>query len=184
MKGSYPEQESKMRKTIESLSYELSTIRAGRASSSVLDKISIDYYGTHTPIAQIATISVPEPRMLAITPWDPAMLRNIERAVLQSDLGINPVNDGKSLRLVFPPLSEERRKDLAKAVRKSGEDSKVAIRNIRRDALDKFKAMKKKSEITEDDLKVAEKDLNELSDTNIKELDKVIASKEAEILEV
>ncbi len=173
-----------MRKAIESLSYELSTIRAGRASASVLDKISVDYYGTSTPIAQIATVSVPEPRMLAITPWDPAVLRNVERAILQSDLGINPINDGKSLRLVFPPLTEERRKELARSVRKSGEDAKVAVRNIRRDSLDKFKAMKKKSEITEDDMKLTEKELNELTDIHVKDIDKVVAAKEAEILEV
>jgi ribosome recycling factor len=184
MKEKYPELEAKMKKTIDLLSHELSTIRAGRASASILDKVTVDYYGAATPIIQIASITIPEPRMLVISPWDPGMLKNIEKAILQSDIGINPVNDGKSLRLVFPPLTEERRRDLAKIVRKNGEESKVAIRNLRRDALEKYKSMKKKSEITEDDLKIIEKDLNELVDKHIKEIDKVVEDKEKEILEV
>ena len=184
MKEKYPELEAKMKKTIDLLSHELSTIRAGRASASILDKVTVDYYGAATPIIQIASITIPEPRMLVISPWDPGMLKNIEKAILQSDIGINPVNDGKSLRLVFPPLTEERRRDLAKIVRKNGEESKVSIRNLRRDALEKYKSMKKKSEITEDDLKIIEKDLNELVDKHIKEIDKVVEDKEKEILEV
>lgn len=184
MKKNYPELEVKMKKTIDSLSHELSTIRAGRASASILDKALVDYYGTATPIAQIASITIPEPRMLMISPWDPSMIKNIEKAIQQSDIGINPMNDGKSLRLVFPPLTEERRKELAKVVRKSGEDSKVSIRNLRRDSLEKYKAMKKSSEITEDDLKIIEKDLNELTDNYVKEIDKVVKGKEQEILEV
>jgi ribosome recycling factor len=184
MKDQYPELETKMKKCIDSLSHELSTIRAGRASASVLDKISVDYYGTATPVSQVASISVPEPRMLVISPWDPSLLKHIEKAIQQSDIGINPISDGKTIRLVFPPLTEERRRELAKTVHKYGEESKIAVRNIRRDGLEKYKAMKKKSEITEDDLKGIEKDLNELVDKYIKEIDKVVDAKEKEILEV
>ena len=184
MKNNYPEFEGKMKKCIEALAHELSTIRAGRASAAVLDKVMVDYYGSPTPIAQVAAIAVPEARTLTVTPWDPQVLRAAEKAILQSDVGITPVNDGKCLRLTFPPLTEERRRDLAKNVKKFGEEAKVAVRNIRRDAIDKFKAQKKKSEITEDDLKIAEKDITELVDKMIKEVDKVVDAKEKEILEV
>ncbi len=184
MKDTYPEIESKMKKTIDALSYELSTIRAGRANASVLDKVNVEYYGTATPLNQIASISVPEPRVLLVSPWDPSVLKAAEKAILQSDVGITPINDGKSLRLTFPPLTEERRRDLAKTVRKYAEEAKIAVRNVRRDAMDKYKAMKKKSEITEDDLKIVEKDVQELVDKYVKEADKVAAAKEKEILEV
>ncbi|MDD6261946.1 MAG: ribosome recycling factor [Clostridiales bacterium] len=184
MKDTYPEIESKMKKTIDALSYELSTIRAGRANASVLDKVNVEYYGTPTPINQLASISVPEPRVLMVSPWDPSVLKAVEKAILQSDVGITPVSDGKAIRLSFPPLTEERRRDLAKSVKKYGEESKVTVRNVRRDAMDKYKAMKKKSEITEDDLKIVEKDIQELVDKYVKEIDKVVAAKEKEILEV
>ena len=184
MKDTYPEIESKMKKTIDALSYELSTIRAGRANASVLDKVNVEYYGTATPLNQIASISVPEPRVLLVSPWDPSVLKAAEKAILQSDVGITPINDGKSLRLTFPPLTEERRRDLAKTVHKYAEEAKIAVRNVRRDAMDKYKAMKKKSEITEDDLKIVEKDVQELVDKYVKETDKVAAAKEKEILEV
>ncbi|MGN1451581.1 MAG: ribosome recycling factor [Eubacteriales bacterium] len=184
MKDTYPEIESKMKKTIDALSYELSTIRAGRANASVLDKVNVEYYGTPTPINQLASISVPEPRVLMVSPWDPSVLKAVEKAILQSDVGITPVSDGKAIRLSFPPLTEERRRDLAKGVKKYGEESKVTVRNVRRDAMDKYKAMKKKSEITEDDLKIVEKDIQELVDKYVKEIDKVVAAKEKEILEV
>lgn len=184
MKGSYPEIETKMKKTIDSLSYEFSTIRAGRANASVLDKVTVEYYGTATPINQVASVSSPEPRALLITPWDPSVLKALEKAILASDIGITPVSDGKAVRLTFPPLTEERRKDLAKTVKKYAEESKVAVRNVRRDAMDKYKAAKKKSEITEDDLKIIEKDIQELVDKYIKEIDKVAAAKEKEIMEV
>lgn len=184
MKNSYPELEAKMKQRIDALSRELASIRAGRASAAVLDKVMVDYYGSATPIGQVAAISTPEPRTLQITPWDPQVLRAAEKAIQQSDVGINPVNDGKSLRLTFPPLTEERRRDLAKNVKKYGEESKVSIRGLRRDALDGYKAQKKKSEITEDDLKIIEKDITELVDKYIKEVDKICDAKEKEILEV
>ncbi|MBR6772216.1 MAG: ribosome recycling factor [Clostridia bacterium] len=184
MKGSYPEIETKMKKTIDALAYEFSTIRAGRANASVLDKVTVEYYGTATPINQVASISSPEPRVLLVAPWDPSVLKALEKAIIASDVGITPVSDGKSIRLAFPPLTEERRRDLAKIVKKYSEESKVAIRNVRRDAMDKYKAAKKKSEITEDDLKIIEKDIQELVDKYIKEIDKVAAAKEKEIMEV
>jgi len=184
MKNSYPEYEAKMQKAIASLSAEFATLRVGRASASVLNKITVDYYGAATPIGQIAAISTPEPRMLVIAPWDVSALKGIEKAILASDLGINPVNDGKTLHLSFPPLTEERRRELAKLVRKYSEEAKVAARNIRRDALETYKAMKKKSEITEDDLKVVEKDMQEIVDKYIKEIDKITEAKEKELMEV
>ncbi|PWL48702.1 MAG: ribosome recycling factor [Clostridiales bacterium] len=184
MKNTYPELEEKMKKCIDALAHELSTIRAGRATAAVLDKVMVDYYGSPTPIGQVAAITTPEPRTLMVAPWDPQVLRAAEKAIQQSDIGINPVNDGKALRLNFPPLTEERRRELARSVKKYGEEAKVAVRNIRRDALEKFKAQKKKSEITEDDLKIAEKDVTELVDKYIKEVDKVVEAKEKEILEV
>ena len=184
MKNTYPEQEAKMKKCIDALSHELSTIRAGRASAAVLDKVQVDYYGSPTPIGQVAAITTPEPRTLLVTPWDPQVLRAAEKAILQSEVGITPVNDGKSLRLNFPPLTEERRRDLAKNVKKYGEEAKVAVRNIRRDLLEKLKAQKKKSEITEDDLKIAEKDIQKLTDDYIKEIDKITEKKDKELTEI
>ena len=150
----------------------------------LLDQIQVDYYGTPTPIQQIATISTPDPRSLLIQPWDSSTLKSIEKAILASDLGINPQNDGRSIRLVFPQLTEERRRDLAKQVKKYAEDAKVAVRNIRRDAMDKFKAQKKASEITEDDYKIAEKDMQKLTDDWIKEIEKIAEKKEKELFEI
>ena len=180
----YEEYESKMKKTVEVLQAQYSAIRAGRANPAVLDQIKIDYYGTPTPIHQIASVSSPDPRSLTIQPWDASSLKLIEKAIMTSDLGINPTNDGRFLRLVFPQPTEERRKELIKQVSKSAEESKVAIRNVRRDAVEKFKAQKKKSEITEDDLADTEKDLQKLTDDYIKEIDKVAQKKEAEIKEI
>lgn len=180
----YKEFEQKMKKTCEALSTQLATIRAGRANAAVLDQIEVDYYGSPTPIQQIAAIASPDPRQLVITPWDGTALKPIERAIQESDLGINPQNDGKSIRLNFPQLTEERRKELVKQIHKYSETGKVAIRNIRRDAMEAFKKKQKASEITEDDLKVAEKDLQKLTDDSCKELDKLLENKEKELLSV
>ena len=180
----YEEYENKMKKTIEALQAQYSSIRAGRANPSILDQIKVEYYGTPTPINQIASISTPDPRTLMIQPWDASSLKVIEKAIITSELGINPANDGRFLRLVFPQPTEERRKELIKLVYKSAEDSKVSIRNIRRDAVEKFKAQKKKAEITEDDLADTEKDLQKLTDKYISEIDKVAEKKEAEIKEI
>lgn len=184
MKGQYTEYENRMKKTIEVMSHEFSTLRAGRASAAVLDRIQVDYYGAPTPIAQIASVATPEPRVLTIQPWDASALKLIEKAIQTSDLGINPQNDGKIIRLLFPQLTEERRRDLVKQVHKFGEDAKVAIRNIRRDAIEKFKDQKKKSEITEDDLKDMEKDFQELTDKHCKEIDALASKKEKELMEL
>ena len=173
-----------MMKTLDSLSIQYASVRAGRANSAVLDTIRVDYYGTPTPINQMATVASPDPRTLTIQPWDKTTLKSIEKAILTSELGINPQNDGRIIRLVFPMLTEERRKDLQKTVRKYSEDAKVAIRNIRRDAMEFFKAQKKKSEITEDDLKDIEKDLQELTDEYAKEIEKMSAKKEKELAEI
>ena len=175
---------AKMEKTIDVMKSEFNTIRAGRANAAVLDKITVDYYGAPTPIQQIASISTPEPRMLAIQPWDSSALKLIEKAILASDLGINPTNDGKVIRLLFPQLTEERRRDLSKEVRNMAEGGKVAIRNIRRDAMETFKKKQKASELTEDDLKIAEKDLQKLTDDMCKELDALLEKKEKELMEV
>ncbi|MER2152459.1 MAG: ribosome recycling factor [Candidatus Limivicinus sp.] len=180
----YPEVENKMKKTCDALTTQLATIRAGRANAAVLDQIQVDYYGVPTPVQQLATIATPDPRSLMIQPWDASVLKSLERAILASDLGINPQNDGRGIRLVFPPLTEERRKDLAKQTRKYGEDSKVAIRNIRRDAIEKLKKQQKNSEITEDDYKIAEKDIQKLTDDYIKEIDKITEKKEKELTEI
>ena len=180
----YKEFESKMKKTCEALTTQLATIRAGRANASVLDQIEVDYYGVTTPVQQVATIATPDPRSLLIQPWDASLLKPLEKAILASDLGINPQNDGRMIRLVFPPLTEERRKDLIKQTKKYVEESKVAIRNIRRDAIDKFKKQQKASEITEDDYKIAEKDIQKLTDDYIKELDGICAKKEKELTEI
>ena len=174
----------KMEKTIGSLMNELGTIRAGRANPAVLDRIQVEYYGAPTPINQVAAISVPEPRTIMIAPWDKNSLRDIEKAILTSDLGLNPQNDGSTLRLNFPPLTEERRKELVKGVYKYAEDSKVAIRSIRRDSLEKLKDMKKKSEITEDDYKNAEKKMQDITDKFCKEIDGISAKKDKEIMEI
>lgn len=182
--GKYPEIEEKMNKRVEGFAGELKTIRAGRANATVLDKVAIDYYGTMTPVAQVGSISSPEPRMLVIQPWDASVLKEIEKAILKSDIGIAPQNDGKVIRLSFPPLTEERRKELVKMVKKYSEEAKVQIRNARRDAMDDFKDKKKKSEITEDDLKGIEKDIQNLTDKFIKEIDEITEAKEKEILEV
>ena len=174
----------KMEKTIEVMKHEFNTIRAGRANVAVLDKITVDYYGAPTPIQQIASVSTPEPRMLAIQPWDAGALKSIEKAILASDLGINPTNDGKVIRLLFPQLTEERRRELIKGVKKTGEDTKVAIRNIRRDGVDHFKKAQKASEITEDELKTLEKDMQDITDKACKQIDEEVAKKEKELLEV
>ena len=180
----YKEFESKMKKTCEALTAQLATIRAGRANAAVLDQIQVDYYGVPTPIQQVASISTPDPRSLVIQPWDGSVLKGIEKAILASELGINPQNDGRMIRLVFPPLTEERRKELAKQTKKYGEEAKVAIRNIRRDAIEKFKKQQKASEITEDDYKIAEKDIQKLTDDFIKEIDKILDNKEKELMSV
>jgi ribosome recycling factor len=180
----YPEFENKMKKTCDALNSELAAIRAGRANTAVLNPITVSYYGVDTPIMQVASVSTPDPRSLVIQPWDGTLLKAIEKAILASDLGINPQNDGRMIRLVFPPLTEERRKDLVKQTRKYGEVSKVAIRNIRRDAIEKFKKMQKNSEITEDDYKDAEKDLQKLTDDMCKELDVLLEKKEQELMAV
>ena len=174
----------KMEKVITGLEKEFTTIRAGRASPGVLDKILVDYYGTPTAINAMAAVSVAEARILVISPWDVSSLKLIEKAIMASDIGINPTNDGKSIRIVFPQLTEERRRDLVKQVSTYGENSKVAIRNARRDAVEKFKALKKVSEITEDDLKNYEKEIQKLTDKSIEKIDKVCKDKETEIMTV
>ena len=176
--------ESKMNKSLNNLGSEFAAIRAGRANPGVLDRISVDYYGSPTPINQMAAISVPEPRCLMITPWDKSTLSLIERAILMADIGINPQNDGTAIRLIFPPMTEERRRDLTKEIGRLAEECKVAIRSIRRDAIDKLKDMKKKSEITEDDLKGAEKKMQDLTDRFTREADKMAEDKQKEIMEI
>ena len=180
----YPVFTEKSKKTLEALGHNYATIRAGRANAAVLDRIFVDYYGAQTPIGQIASISVPDPRTLVISPWDAAALKMIEKALQASDLGINPTNDGKVIRLVFPQLTEERRKDLTKQVHRFAEEAKIAVRNIRRDCIEDAKAQKKRSEITEDDLKIVEKDLQTLTDKGIKEIDELTVKKEKELMEV
>ena len=174
----------KMTKTISSLSSDYNAIRAGRANAAVLDPIRVDYWGVPTPINQMAAVSVTEARMLTIQPWDKSALKLIEKAIQTSDLGINPQNDGQVIRLAFPPLTEERRKNLCKDVKNLAESAKVAIRNIRRDCMEKLKTMKKNSEITEDDLKDGEDEIQKITDDFIKQVDAVSAKKEAEIMEI
>ena len=176
--------EERMKKQIAGYENLLSSVRAGRANPAILDKIRVDSYGTPSPLNQIAAIQIPDARTIVISPWDNKMLKEIERAINTSDLGINPSNDGKVIRLNIPALTEEKRKDLTKQVAKMSEEAKVHIRNIRREANDKFKDMKKKSEITEDDLKQAEKDMQDLTDKYIKEVDAVTAKKDKEIMEI
>lgn len=180
----FSEIESKMNKTIEVFKTNLSEIRAGRANPAILNKVSVEYYGTPTLINQVAGISVPEARMIVIQPWDASILKDIERAILAADIGINPNNDGKVIRLVFPELTEERRKDLVKDIKKMAEESKVAVRAIRREGIDKAKVMQKDGELTEDDLRSAEDNIQKLTDKKIDEIDKVLADKEKEILTV
>ena len=174
----------KMDKTLEILQEDFGAVRAGRANARVLDRIVVEYYGVDTPIGQVGTISSPDARTLVIQPWDGSLLKKIEKAIQTSDLGINPQNDGRVIRLVFPQLTEERRRELTKQVKKYGEDAKVAVRNVRRDAMDYIKGLKKKSEITEDDQKKAEKDLQELTDKYLKKVDEACAVKEKELMEL
>ena len=176
--------EDKMKKTLASLNSEYTTIRAGRANPHVLDRITVDYYGVPTPLNQVGNITVPEPRLLQIQPWDSSLIKAIEKAINTSDLGINPGNDGKVIRLVFPELTEERRKALTKDVKKKAEDAKVALRNIRRDAIDTFKKQEKKSEISEDDLKGLEEKIQKLTDKYVAEIDKACDEKSKDILTV
>lgn len=176
--------EEKMQKTLSVLKQDFAAIRAGKANAAVLDKLTIDYYGTQTPVIQLSNISTPEARMLVIQPYDSSALKLIEKAIQASDIGINPQNDGKVLRLTFPPLTEERRKELVKTVEKTSEAAKVAIRSIRRDAIEKFKALEKKSEITEDDLKKAEKEIQDITDKYCKQIDDAASKKGSEILEI
>ena len=184
MKTEYKEFEERMRKSINSVAADFAAVRAGRANASVLDRIMVDYYGTPTPIHQIASIGSPDPRTLTIQPWDAGAVKLICKAIQESDLGINPQNDGKIIRLAFPQLTEERRKELVKQIAKYAEGGKVAIRNIRRDAVETFKARKKNSEITEDDMKIAEKDIQKMTDDMCKEIDELLAKKEQELLAV
>lgn len=176
--------EEKMGKSITALLNEFATVRAGRANPTVLDKVQVEYYGVATPINQMAAISVPDARTLLIQPWDKSTLKEIERGILTSDIGINPQNDGSVIRLIFPPLTEERRKELSKNIGKYGEECKVAIRSIRRDMLEKLKDKKKQGEITEDDQKNGEKKIQELTDRFCKEVDTEVAKKEKEIMEI
>ena len=176
--------EEKMDKTIEALKRELSSIRTGRASTSLLDRITVDYYGTPTPVKQVANVAAPEPRMITIAPWEPKMLGEIEKAILKSDLGLNPNNDGKIIRLEIPQLTEERRKELSKKVSKIAEDSTVVIRNIRRDANETIKKMEKKKEVTEDDSKEGQENIQKLTDKKIKVIDEIKAKKEKEVMAV
>lgn len=180
----YTNLKERMEKSIGAFKEKLSEIRAGRANTAILNKVKIDYYGTPTPINQVAGVSVPEARLIVIQPWDVSVLKDIEKAILASDIGLNPNNDGKVIRLAFPELTEERRKELAKEIRKIAEEAKVAIRAIRRDGIDEAKAKQKNSEITEDELKSAETEIQKITDKYIDEIDKILADKEKEIMSV
>ena len=184
MSVDFTEFSRKMDRTLEHLGEDFDAVRAGRANAKVLDRISVEYYGSETPLNGVATISSPDARTLVITPWDTKLLKEIQKAIQMSDLGINPQNDGRVIRLIFPQLTEERRKDLSKQVQKYAEDAKVAMRNIRRDGMDYVKKLKKNSEITEDDQKKAEKDLQDLLDKNIKRADAALAAKEKELMAI
>ncbi len=184
MSVDFKEYARKMEKTLEVLAENFAAVRAGRANAKVLDRISVEYYGQDTPLNGVATISSPDARTLVIQPWDGSLLKEIQKAIQMSDLGINPQNDGRVIRLVFPQLTEERRKELTKQVKKYAEDAKVAMRNIRRDGMDYVKALKKKSEITEDEQKTAEKDLQDLLDKFIKRVDEALAAKEKELMAI
>ena len=176
--------EEKMKKTISVYEQNLSEIRAGRANPAILNKIKVSYYGVETPINQVAGISVPEARMIVIQPWDASILKEIEKAILASDIGLNPNNDGKLIRLNFPELTEERRKELVKDIKKIAEDAKVSIRAIRRDAIDYFKGLNKESLVTDDELSRAENDIQKLTDKSVEEIDKILANKEKEVMSV
>ena len=180
----YTNLKERMEKSIGAYNEKLSEIRAGRANPAILNKVRIDYYGTQTPINQVAGISVPEARLIVIQPWDVSILKDIEKAILASDIGINPNNDGKVIRLAFPELNEERRKELVKEIKKIAEEAKVAIRAIRRDGIDEAKAKQKNSEITEDELKNAENEIQKITDKYIEEIDKILANKETEIMSI
>lgn len=176
--------EEKMDKSISFFHSDINTLRVGRANPAVLDKVKVEYYGVPTPLAQVGTIAVPEPQTITIQPWDASILGEIEKAINKSDIGINPQNDGVVIRLTFPPLTEDRRKEIVKTVRSTAEDSKVAIRSIRRDCIDKLKKMQKDSEITEDDLKQGEKKIQDTTDKYIKDIDSIAAAKEKEVMEI
>lgn len=176
--------EDKMQKCLDYLVAEFAAVRAGRANPNVLNKIRVDYYGTPTPIQQVANVSVPEPRMIQIAPWDKTMIKAIEKAIMTSELGINPNNDGVVIRLIFPEVTEERRKELAKDIKKKGEEQKVAVRNVRRDGIDAMKKIEKAGEVTEDDLKSLEDQLQKLTDKYVKEIDKAVEDKTKEIMTV
>lgn len=178
------EARDKMKKAQEALQRQLGQIRAGRANASLLDRITVDYYGVPTPVNQMASITIPEARALMVTPFDKNMINDVEKAILASDIGLNPANDGNVIRLVIPQLTEERRKELAKEVKKESEGAKIAVRNIRRDAMDEYKKQQKNGDMTEDDLRNAEKDIQTLTDDNIKAIDSIVAEKEKELLEV
>ncbi len=182
--ANYVEFEERMKKTLTSLGNDYAGLRAGRANPAVLDRLRVDYYGASSKINEVAAVSVPEPRMLMIQPWDVSLVKEIEKAILASDIGITPTSDGKVIRLNFPQPTEERRKELAKEAKKLGEDAKVAVRNIRRDALDKFKKQQKANEITEDEMKSIETDVQKLTDKYTAEVDKMVAEKEKEIMAV
>ena len=180
----YNEIKEKMAKTISVFSENLAEIRAGRANPAILNKIKVDYYGVPTPISQVAGISVPEARLIVIQPWDVNILKEIEKEILKSDIGINPNNDGKVIRLAFPELNEERRKEIVKDIKKIAEDAKVAVRSIRRDAIDAFRKQQKDSEITEDELKAAEDEVQKITDSKIEEIDGILANKEKEVMSI
>lgn len=183
-KSDYPEISNKMDKTINIYQEDLQAVRAGRANPAILDKVIVDYYGVPTPVPQLGNVSVPEARTLLVTPWDASIVKEVEKAIQKSEIGINPNSDGKTLRLTFPPLTEERRRELVKDIHKRAEEAKVAIRAIRRDAVEHYKGLKKKSEITEDDLKDIEKDIQTLTDGYVGQIESMLAKKEREIMEV
>lgn len=176
--------EEKMEKSLDAMLKEFASIRAGRANPHILDKIKVDYYGTPTPLQQVGNISVPEARMLQIQPWESSLIKEIERAILNSDIGLNPTNDGKVIRLVFPELTEERRKEISKDIKKKGESAKVAVRNIRRDANDTFKKMNKANEISDDEVEILEQDVQKLTDKYVANIDKAVEDKTKEIMTV
>ena len=180
----YENIEERMKKGVAVLEEQLSTVRAGRANPKILDKIQVDYYGVPTPINQLANIMVPEARMITIQPWDASVLKEVEKAILKSDIGLNPNNDGKMIRLIFPELTEERRKELVKEIKKMAEDSKIALRNVRRDGIEEFKAKQKASEITEDDLRNAEEQIQKITDKYVALVEKAVADKEKEIMSI
>ncbi|MHB1398813.1 MAG: ribosome recycling factor [Trichloromonadaceae bacterium] len=173
-----------MEKSIESLKKDFTKVRTGRASVSLLDDVRIDYYGTPTPLSQVGTLAVPEPRLITITPWEKKLIPDIEKAILKSDLGLNPSSDGVLVRIIIPPLTEDRRKEMCKVLKRLGEESKIALRNIRRDGNDGLKKMEKDKEISEDDLKRGEKEIQELTDQYVKKIDETVAAKEKEVMEV